>query len=147
MIRLRCALLMVSAACSVVFGAVDPGLVALIPSDTQTVLNINAQEARSSEFGRYLLRDIRWNDTKIENLIAATGFDPRRDLVTLLVASSDTSQGSEMKQHGSFIALSARQFQSPEDRGGCVAARSDKGNGGWPRHVPDRKRKKRQQGF
>ena len=110
--RVCSVLVLASAACCVASGAVDPGLVALLPANTQTVLNINAQEARSSDFGQYLLRNLRWDNGKLQEMITATGFDPRRDLVTLLLGSSGGPQAGEAKQKHSFVALARGSFDA-----------------------------------
>ena len=111
MIRFGSFVLAAFASCSCAFGAIDRGLVALIPSDTQLVVNINAQEARSSDFGRYLLRDMHWNDAKLQQLMTTTGFDPRRDLVTLMIAGN-RAPGTGEKQNSGFVALARGNFDA-----------------------------------
>jgi hypothetical protein len=71
-----------------VFGAVDPALLALVPPGAKLVSGIQLDQARSSEFGRYLLNRIDAEDDRFQQLTEATGFDPRRDLNELLFATS-----------------------------------------------------------
>lgn len=69
------------------FAAVDSGLLSLVPSDSQTVASLDVESSRTSGFGQFMLRQMSHNETSFQELIQKTGFDPRRDLQMLLVAS------------------------------------------------------------
>jgi len=75
-----------SAVCS--FAAVDSGLLALVPQNSQFVAGINVAASRDSDFGRYLSTRFSTDMRGFEELTAATGFDPRSDLQSLLFAGS-----------------------------------------------------------
>lgn len=77
--------------CSAVLPAIgfaaDPGLLSLIPSDAKAVAGIQADHARTSPFGQYLLSLIRAGDANFSSFAAQTGFDPRHDLTEIVLAS------------------------------------------------------------
>jgi hypothetical protein len=70
-------------------GSVDQGLLALVPADTQMVASIDVASAGSSEFGQHMLKHMNSNDKGMQDFIQQTGFDPRRDLQTVVFASSN----------------------------------------------------------
>lgn len=90
-----------------VFGAVDPALLALVPPGAKLVSGIQLDQARSSEFGRYLLNRIDSGDARFEQLTEETGFDPRHDLNELLFATS--GPGSDNTQP-TFVILARGSF-------------------------------------
>lgn len=74
-----------AAICS--FGAVDKGLLALVPQNAQVVAGINVAASRDSDFGQYLSTRFNTDMRGLEEFTAETGFDPRRDLQSVLFAS------------------------------------------------------------
>ncbi|HZT30143.1 MAG TPA: hypothetical protein VFA33_09695 [Bryobacteraceae bacterium] len=68
--------------------AADPQLMNLVMPDAKVLAGINVQQAKASPFGQYLLSQAQSNDTGLQELIGATGFDPRRDLSEVLFAST-----------------------------------------------------------
>ena len=109
MIRLS-SLLLAVVCCPLAFGGVDTGLISLLPAGTQMVFNLNAEESRNSQFGRYLLQDMHWSDAKVQQMIATTGFDPRRDLITLLVATPQANLPAG--QPGTALVLARGNFDA-----------------------------------
>lgn len=71
------------------FGA-DPALLKMIPGDSAFIAGIRADQIRTSRFGQFLLDQLKSEEANMNKLISATGFDPRRDLTELVVASSDS---------------------------------------------------------
>lgn len=69
------------------WAAVDSGLLALAPPGATTIASIDVTKSRNSDFGQYLLAKQTMGDQDFERMIAQTGFDPRRDLQHLLLAS------------------------------------------------------------
>lgn len=69
------------------FAAVDPGLLALLPPSCQTVAAIDVESSRSSSFGQYVLNQMSQHEDSFQELVQKTGFDPRRDLQSLVIAS------------------------------------------------------------
>jgi len=92
------ALLAISAALS---AAADPQLLNLVMPDAQVVAGVNVEQAKGSPFGQYVLSQIQPNDQHLQELVALTGFDPRRDVRELLVASAG---GNNPKSSGLALA-------------------------------------------
>jgi hypothetical protein len=89
------------------FGSIDSGLLGLVPSGSKVVGGFDVTTSRNSEFGRYLLAKSQMEDAHLQQLMAETGFDPRRDLQSLLFASGDPNTNSQ--QH-SFAILARGTF-------------------------------------
>jgi hypothetical protein len=68
--------------------AADPALTGLIMPDAKVVGGIHLAQAKATPFGRYILGRLAGEEKGFQELLAATGFDPRRDLVEVLFASS-----------------------------------------------------------
>jgi hypothetical protein len=62
-------------------------LVLLMP-DAKVVAGVNVQQAMTTPFGQYVLSLIAPQDQQIQALATIIGFDPRRDVTELLVAST-----------------------------------------------------------
>jgi len=69
--------------------AADPASLRMIPGDSAFIAGIHADQIRTSRFGQFLLDQLKSEDANFQKFINATGFDPRRDLSELLVASGD----------------------------------------------------------
>src|ERR1700733_9275034 len=67
--------------------AADPGLLSLAMPNARAMTGVNVEQARLSLFGQYLMAEIAAREAGLQALIDATGFDPRRDLREILVAS------------------------------------------------------------
>ncbi len=87
-----------------IFGAVDTGLLALVPPGAKLITSVDIEHARSSQFGQYMLNRINTEDQHFEQLTRDTGFDPRRDLQDFVFASP----GSPGENGGSRFAILAR---------------------------------------
>jgi hypothetical protein len=85
------------------FASVDSGLIALIPANSKLIAGIDVDKCRTSEFGQYLLSKSQADDVHFEQFMTQTGFDPRRDLDSLIMASS-----SESSERNSPFAILAR---------------------------------------
>lgn len=72
--------------------AVDPTLLTLVMPDAKILTGIQIDSAQASPFGQYLLSQIGSN-ADFDKIIAATGFDPRRDLREMLAATADGQSG------------------------------------------------------
>lgn len=86
------------------FASVDPGLLALVPSGAKLVSGVQLLQARTSEFGRYVLRRIDREDDSFRQFTEETGFDPRHDLDEFIFASTDGDAGEHFAilARGSF---------------------------------------------
>lgn len=89
------------------FAAVDSGLLALAPANSQVMISVDFEGSRNSAFGQFLLHQASAQDRDLQQLLDQTGFDPRHDLQFLLLAVTP-SQGS--KAQGSFAVLARGNF-------------------------------------
>jgi hypothetical protein len=71
--------------------AVDPGLLNLVMPDAKVVSGIQVSQALASPFGQYILNQMQPGNQGFQEFLAATGFDPRKDLVQIVVATGNTS--------------------------------------------------------
>jgi hypothetical protein len=68
--------------------AADPALLQLVMPDAKVIAGIQVAQTRNSLFGQYVLSHMHVDDAGFKNFIAQTGFDPRRDVTELLIASN-----------------------------------------------------------
>src|ERR1041385_4058545 len=81
--------------------AADPQLLNLVMPDAKVLAGVNVDQAKTSPFGQYLIGQMNaQQDPKLQELIAATGFDPTRDVHEILVASA----GGPNQHTGLFVA-------------------------------------------
>lgn len=73
--------------------AADPQLLNLVMPDAKVLAGVNVEQAKGTQFGQYVLNQLQSQDTHMQQLVALTGFDPRRDVRELLVASDGVPQG------------------------------------------------------
>jgi hypothetical protein len=107
MSRIFFASLLLAGACSTSFAAVDSGLLALAPANSQIIAGIDFEGSRSSAFGQFLLRQMSTHDNDLQQLIEQTGFDPRRDLQFLLFTATPSPNS---RSQGSFAVLARGSF-------------------------------------
>jgi hypothetical protein len=67
--------------------AADPQLLNLVMPDAKVLAGVNVEQAKGTQFGQYVLNQLQTHDAQMQQLVALTGFDPRRDVSELLVAS------------------------------------------------------------
>jgi len=72
--------------------AADPQLMNLVMPDAKVLAGVNVQQAKGTQFGQYLLNQVQTQDTEMQKLVTLTGFDPRRDVSEVLVASNGAAQ-------------------------------------------------------
>ena len=70
--------------------AADHDLLNLVMPDAKVLAGVNVDQAKGTPFGQYILNQIQTNDADMQKLTTLTGFDPRRDVRELLVASDGT---------------------------------------------------------
>ncbi len=88
------------------FAGVDPVLLNLVMPDAKFLTGIQVDQSVTSPFGQYLLSQMQSNDAGFMQFVAATGFDPTRDLKQVLVATGDTTAGADnvlVLGRGSFL--------------------------------------------
>jgi len=71
--------------------AVDPGLLNLVMPDAQVVSGVQVTQTLASPFGQYILSQMQPGDAAFQQFLAATGFDPRKDLQQVVAATGDTT--------------------------------------------------------
>ena len=74
--------------------AADPQLLSLVMPDAKVLAGVNVEQAKGTQFGQFVLNQLQTHDAQMQQLVAMTGFDPRRDVSELLVAS-DGAAGSK----------------------------------------------------
>jgi len=88
MIKLRNFGALVIAAQVSVFAAADPQLLRLVMPDAKVIAGLEVQQTKNSLFGQYVLSHMQLEDAAFKKFIAQTGFDPRRDVTEIVMASN-----------------------------------------------------------
>ena len=70
------------------FSAADPGLLRLVMPDAKVIAGLEVQQTKNSLFGQYVLSHMQVEDAGFKKFIAQTGFDPRRDVTEIVMASN-----------------------------------------------------------
>jgi len=83
--------------------SVDSGLLAMVPAGSKIIGGVDVTKSRNSEFGQYVLAKAQADDLHFQEMINETGFDPRRDLQSILFATSGPG-------HASFAILARGTF-------------------------------------
>jgi hypothetical protein len=106
---------MVAVSAGMAAGA-DPKLLSLVMPDAQVIAGVNVEQAKTTPFGQWVLSQMQSNDRELQSMSAAVGFDPRRDVRELLIA---TPGGSDPK---SGIALARGTFDVAKISAAAAAA-------------------------
>ncbi len=121
-----------------VLSAADPILLNLVMPDAKVIAGVNVEQAKGTLFGQYVLNQIQTHDAEMQKLIAQTGFDPRRDVREVLVASDGTPQGKTglALARGNFdvakitAAATAQKDVATESYGGVTILEDPKATNG-----------------
>lgn len=92
-------------ATATILPAADPALLNLVMPDAKVVAGVNVQKTENSQFGQYLLRSIS-TDAGLQQFIAASGFDPTKDITELVFATDATSKTG--------LAIASGKFDAPK---------------------------------
>ena len=86
--------------------AADAELMKLIGPEARVVAGVNVEQSRTTPFGQFLFSQMKAEDKDFAAFVAATQFDPRRDLTELLVASAGGGTGKNglLAVRGAFNA-------------------------------------------
>jgi hypothetical protein len=68
--------------------AADPALLSMVMPDAKVVAGLQVDSTKTSLFGQYVLTHMQPDDASFKKFLADTGFDPRRDLTEILMASN-----------------------------------------------------------
>jgi hypothetical protein len=74
--------------------AVTPAMLDLVMPDAKVIVGADVDRVKNSPFGQFLLSQIQEDEREFQNLLSATGFDPRRDLREVLAASDSTGHST-----------------------------------------------------
>lgn len=80
--------------------AADPSLLRLVPDEAQGIAGISVRSALASPLGRFALSKIKDDDPRLREFIHGAGFDPRRDVEEIVMASGFTAG----KSNGLIVA-------------------------------------------
>src|SRR5437879_292462 len=67
--------------------AADQQLMGLLMADSKVVAGINVEQAKNSPFGQFVLSRLQNDEEGFQKWTGLTGFDPRRDLREVLMAT------------------------------------------------------------
>jgi hypothetical protein len=90
--------------------AVDATLLNLVPADAKTIAGIDVSQTTASPFGQYLLGKMQGDDRSFSDFVAATGFDPRRDLSEVVMATNAVGKDA----HDNGVILARGRFDVPK---------------------------------
>ncbi|MGA2117829.1 MAG: hypothetical protein ABSH56_24115 [Bryobacteraceae bacterium] len=90
--------------------AVDPRLLNLVMPDAVVLAGVNVTQAETTPFGQYVLGQLATNDAQMQQLVNLTGFDPRKDVNELLVASNGAAKAGLALATGTFDASTITAF-------------------------------------
>jgi hypothetical protein len=88
MIKLRNTVFAFLAVQVAVFAAADPGLLRLVMPDAKVIAGLQVTQTKTSVFGQFILSHMQVEDEAFKKFIAQTGFDPRRDVSEIVMASN-----------------------------------------------------------
>ena len=96
--------------------AADSQLLKLVMSDAKVVSGIDVDRVKATAFGQFVLSQLPAGDAGLNDLLAATGFDPRRDIHEIMMASPADPQIMVDLKRRKLIRPSARIFLSDRER-------------------------------
>jgi hypothetical protein len=97
--------------------AVDPVLLNLVMPDAKVLTGIQVDQSVASPFGQYILAQMQPTDTGFQKFVAATGFNPTRDLQQVLAATGTTTPN-----HDNVLVLGRGTFQPSQITTAALAA-------------------------
>ena len=99
-----------------VLHAADPGLLNLVMPDAKILAGVNVSQVLASPFGQFLIVRLQTQDQHLSDIITKTGFDPRRDLIELLLASNGA------QSNASHLTLARGTFNPNQIAAAATAA-------------------------
>jgi hypothetical protein len=88
MVKLRNTIFAFLAVQIAVFAAADPGLLRLMMPDAKVIAGLQVAQTKNSVFGQFILSHMQVEDEAFKKFIGQTGFDPRRDVSEIVMASN-----------------------------------------------------------
>ena len=77
--------------------AADSGLLRLVMPDAKVVAGLQVDRTRDSQFGQFVLSQMQLNDPAFQKFVVETGFDPRKDIKELVIASNWQSASAQSR--------------------------------------------------
>jgi hypothetical protein len=117
--------------------AADSSLLNLVSPDAKALAGIHVDRSTASQFGQYMLRQMQNEDGDFSKFVADTGFDPRRDLKEVIMASVDGQHNGHglVVAHGTFnvpkLLLHAKTTGATLTNYKDVQVITGKGDHGW----------------
>ena len=110
MVKLRNTFVLIFAVQVAAFAATDPALLRLVMPDAKVVAGLQVTQTKNSQFGQFVLSHMQVEDESFKKFMAQTGFDPRRDVSEIVMASNWEQTTPESRwlviAHGNFNILS-----------------------------------------
>jgi hypothetical protein len=88
MVKLRSSFVLIFAVQAAAFAATDPALLRLVMPDAKVVAGLQVSQTKNSLFGQFVLSHMQVEDDTFKKFMAQTGFDPRRDVTEIVMASN-----------------------------------------------------------
>jgi hypothetical protein len=100
--------------------AIDPSLLNLVMPDARILSGIQVAPSLQSSFGKFVLSQMHTDDTELRKFIDETGFDPRRDLTEILIATPGTAGTTGVLLVGKGVFNIGRITTAAKSHGGRV---------------------------
>lgn len=84
--------------------AADASMLNLLMPDAKVVTGVDIERTRNSPFGQYFLKQFAGQESGLKKFTEMTGFDPRRDVFELIMASSESGAALSSGTGGVVIA-------------------------------------------
>lgn len=102
--------------------AVDPTLLSLVPADATVISGIHVDQSKASKFGQYVLAQMSSDSPDMTRFITETGFDPRRDLTEILVATNGGANAQQVVVLGKGVFIPSKILSAGQTAGASVAS-------------------------
>jgi len=102
--------------------AVDPALLNMVPPDAKIISGIQVDQSKASKFGQYVLGQMTSDNAGMKQFIADTGFDPRRDLNEIVVATTGTTEAPQFVVVGRGVFNPSRILTAAQANGAEVTS-------------------------
>ena len=94
-LRTALSILALAAVISLPVAAADSTMLKAVMPDAEFIGGANVDQVMNSPFGQFMLSKISAEEQKLQKMIDMTGFDPRRDLREVMVASKNMGGGKD----------------------------------------------------
>jgi hypothetical protein len=110
MIKLRNSLVVLLAVPFLAAAATSPDLLRLVMPDAKVVAGLQVSQTKNSAFGQFILAHMQVEDDAFKKFMTETGFDPRRD-VTEIVMASNWEQSTPQSR---WLVIARGSFNIPQ---------------------------------